>query len=623
MVVGNRPLWLFRKAPTVMLLIEPVSGRFLDVNEAACAFYGYSREQMLTMSVGQINTLPPDLCRQERLRAVEGRTNRFLFHHRLASGAVRNVEVHAIPLEENGRTYLLSSVLDVTRLRQAEDRNAQIMKAVEQCPVSIVLTDTTGAITYVNPMFEQVTGYTAAEALGQNPRILQSGAHPPEFYRDLWSTITAGGIWSGRIQNRRKDGTPFWEKATIAPVRDQDGVIASFVGVKLDITASMQADAERQRLHAHMLRTQRLESLGRLAGGVAHDMNNVLAAVMIYASAAMEEEQPGSRWHKAFQVIHSATQRGADLIKPLLSLARQSPVEEKSLDLNAVLREEVFILERTFPSTIQLQADLQPNLPAIKGDRSALANALMNLCVNAMDAMPKGGRLGLRTRSLEDAWVEVTVSDTGSGMSADVLERAREPFFTTKEVGKGTGLGLALVENTVKTHRGHLDIASEPDRGTRVSLRFPACQKDTRAAPAPLPEEAAAAMLEILHVDDDELIRASVPAMLEALGHRVFSVPSGEAALDLLRDGLRIDLVLLDLNMPGLGGEGTLSALRALRPALPVFLCTGLVTEKALQVGRAHAGVTLLAKPFDIQTLRGLLGPIARATHRRESAGQD
>jgi PAS domain S-box-containing protein len=613
MVAGNRSLRLFRKAPTAMLLIEPDSGRFLDVNEAACAFYGYSRAQMLTMSVSQINTLRPDLCRQERLRAVEGRVNRFLFQHRLASGAVRNVEVHAIPLEEKGRVYLLSSVLDVTRLRQAEDRNAQIMKAVEQCPVSIVLTDTAGAITYVNPMFEQVTGYTAAEALGQNPRILQSGAHPPEFYRDLWATITAGGTWSGRIQNHRKDGTPFWEKATIAPVRDQDGLISSFVGVKLDITAAMQADEERRRLNAHMLSTQRLESLGRLAGGVAHDMNNVLAAVMIHASAALEEEPPGSRWHQAFRVIHSATQRGADLIKPLLSLARQSPVEEKNLDLNAILREEVFILERTFPATIRLQADLQPNLPAIKGDRSALVNALMNLCVNAMDAMPEGGRLGLRTRGLEGAWVEVTVSDSGCGMSAEVLERAREPFFTTKEVGKGTGLGLALVENTVKTHRGRLDLASEPGRGTRVSLRFPACREEHRPAPAPLSEDPAAAALEILHVDDDELIRASVPAILEALGHRVLSVPTGEAALDLLRGGHRIDLVLLDLNMPGLGGEGTLPALRALRPEVPVFLCTGRVTEEALQVSRAHAGVTLLAKPFDIQTLRGLLGPIAKA----------
>ncbi len=373
-----------------------------------------------------------------------------------------------------------------------------------------------------------------------------------------------------------------------------------------DVTERHRAEEQRRILQAHLQQAQKMESLGALAGGVAHDMNNVLGAILGLASSGLATQPPGSPSHRAFDTISKAAHRGATMVKGLLSFARQSPEEEKDLDVNVLIREEVHLLERTTLARVRLEMDLAENLVPIRGDASAFAHAVMNLCVNAVDALPENGTLTLRTRNLEDRWIEVQVVDTGCGMTPEVLERALDPFFTTKAVGKGTGLGLSMVYSMVKAHHGWMDIQSEPGRGTCVSLRFPGCTTSSAAPLDPMESgaEAPSASLEILVVDDDELIQESLQAVLEVLGHHAIPVLSGEAALAWLEGGASADGVILDMNMPGLGGASTLPRLRALRPDLPVLLSTGRADHQALALVEADPLVTLLSKPFTMGDLK-------------------
>lgn len=388
----------------------------------------------------------------------------------------------------------------------------------------------------------------------------------------------------------------------------------TLITIVRDVTDRQLAEEAQRRLAAQLQQAQKMESLGSLAGGVAHDMNNVLGAILGLASAHLETQPPGSPAYRAFDTISQAAERGGKMVKSLLSFARQSPVETLELDLNAVLREEVRMLERTTLSRIRLEMDLAPDLRPIRGDANALTHAFMNLCVNAVDAMPEGGTLTLRTRNVDDDGVEVLVEDTGAGMSPEVLERALDPFFTTKASGKGTGLGLSMVYSTLKAHQGRMDLQSEAGRGTRVRMRFPACEAPTQATetageapPAPSRRERT-----VLVVDDDELVRSSMEALLEALGHRAITTSSGEEALEKLKAGLDPEVVILDMNMPGLGGAETLPRLRALRPAVPIFLATGRADQSALDLIEAHPGVTLLSKPFSMKDLQFHLEALER-----------
>ncbi|MDR3670430.1 MAG: transporter substrate-binding domain-containing protein, partial [Holophaga sp.] len=373
-------------------------------------------------------------------------------------------------------------------------------------------------------------------------------------------------------------------------------------------------EQQQRHLQAQLQQAQKMESLGSLAGGVAHDMNNVLGAILGLASASIETQPPGSRIHRALGTIIQAAERGGKMVQSLLSFARQSPAEVRELDLNALLRDDVHLLERTTLSKVDLELDLAPGLRPVSGDPSALANAFMNLCVNAVDAMEGGGTLTLRSRNLEDGSVEIQVQDDGCGMPREVLDKALDPFFTTKKPGKGTGLGLSMVYSAVKAHHGQMELLSEPGRGTCVRMLFPAAAPAPPATPEPAPEPAPGHRgLAILLVDDDDLVQSSTEALLEIMGHRARVAGSGEAALQELQSGYRPDLVILDMNMPGLGGAGTLPRIRALLPGVPVLLATGRADQAAMDLLDAYPGVTLLSKPFSMAELQKHLEPVGRS----------
>ena len=427
----------------------------------------------------------------------------------------------------------------------------------------------------------------------------------PGFFEHV-TNLSPGESRSCELRMRRKDGSLAWFQSYAQCETGREGAAGHLLyGALVDITERKHAEEERRSLEAQLHQAHKLESLGGLAGGIAHDMNNVLGAILGLASANLEAQPPGSQARTAFETIIKAAERGGSMVRGLLSFAHRTAAEERELDLNELIEEEVRLLERTTLARIAIRLDLDHDLPPVLGDASSLTHALMNLSINAVDAMPESGTLTLRTRRVEPGLVEVCVEDTGTGMTREVLARAVDPFYTTKAQGKGTGLGLSLVYSAVKAHRGELAIESEPGRGTCVRMRFPACAASPpsgRPGPEGRPGPAATS-LAILVIDDDDLIQTSVGMLLEVLGHRVHGASCGEEALALLEEGLRPDLVILDMNMPGLGGAGTLPRLRSLRPDLPVLLATGRTDQTALDLVRAHPHTTLLSKPFTMEEM--------------------
>ncbi|MBL8626711.1 MAG: PAS domain S-box protein [Myxococcales bacterium] len=359
---------------------------------------------------------------------------------------------------------LIGYLQDITDRRRIEDGLRQTSMAVEQSPVAIEVTGIDGTIEYVNPWFTRVTGYAAAEVIGQHARILKSGHTPPERYDELWATIRAGQVWEGELQNRRKDGGLFWEHATISPLRNAAGEVTHYVAVKEDITARKAADAAQALLQAELAQAQKLESVGRLAGGVAHDFNNMLGAILGLTELVMLDLGPGHASYGDLVDIRSAAQRSAELTRQLLSFARRQPIRPQVVDLNDAVGGMLKLLRRLIGEDIELAWHPAAALWPVEVDPSQIDQILANLAVNARDAIAGVGRLTLATANVDvdaaraartpearpGAYVRLTVADTGCGMDADVLAHMFEPFFTTKEPGKGTGLGAATVYGIVK-----------------------------------------------------------------------------------------------------------------------------------------------------------------------------
>ncbi|GLH72689.1 hypothetical protein GETHLI_11910 [Geothrix limicola] len=550
------------------------------------------------LSTGEAEASPP-----YRVRHANGSWRWFV-----ANGAL-------LPTSD-GAPRFIGVAHDITEARLAEEAlresEEQLRIIFEASGAGIILVSPKGEIRFANRRMAEMFGMENGALIGT---AYTDHLHPDEKTsgdRRMHQLID-GEIQSVSLERRylRADGTEFWGHLSGRRLENVDGSLRALVGIITDITQRRQSEEQQRVLQVQLHQAQKMESLGSLAGGVAHDMNNVLGAILGLASAHIEAQPAGSPTQKAFGTIIKAAERGGNMLKSLLSFARQNAAEMRELDLNTILREEVRLLERTTLSKVRLVMELAPDLRPILGDPGALTHAFMNLSVNAVDAMPENGVLTLRTRNLDPGWVEVQVEDTGVGMAKEILEKALDPFFTTKEIGKGTGLGLSIVYSTVKTHRGQMDLHSEPGKGTCVTMRFPACEAPARAAETTGAYRTMASRggLKVLMVDDDELIQTSMQGLLELLGHQPTLAPSGEEALAMVEAGLKPDVVILDMNMPGLGGAGTLPRLRALLPTVPVLLATGRADQTAQDLVEAHPFVTLLSKPFGMKELQAQLAP--------------
>ncbi len=486
---------------------------------------------------------------------------------------------------------------------------ARFAKAFRSNPSPGTITrESDGLFVDANERFCHLVGLPLDRILGRTPADLALYVDPGARAQILADFRVQGSLRDVEVQLRTASGDTAQVLLAIERIH-LDGepcILTAFH----DVTALKRHDAERRRLEAEVQHIHKLESLGTLAGGIAHDMNNILGAVMGVASLVQEQHRGDPVLGKDMDTLLRAATRGRDLVKGLTDFARKEVHEPRPTDLNEILAREADLLRRTTRQKVEVSLDLHSGLPRILGDPGSLSNAVMNLCVNAVDAMPDGGRLRLATCLLPSGEVQVAIGDTGTGMAPEVLKRAMDPFFTTKPQGKGTGLGLALTFSIVKAHHGRMALHSEAGRGTEVLLHFRPL--DTIPPEAAAAEARAAALrpLEILLVDDDDLLRTVIPPMLETLGHHVTVTGSGQDALAAIRRGLRPAVVLLDVNMPDMDGLKAFRNLRDLRPDLPVLFVTGLKDDRLEALLRTGPAVGYLAKPFTLPEVEAKLAAL-------------
>jgi len=542
------------------------------------------------------------------------------------------VEARMVPFRHRGRTRLLAMFSDETKGRQALASLHILRAGLEAMPNGIVITDEEGIIQWVNPGFTALTGYTRDEAIGRNPRILKSTRQSGEFYAKLWATITEGQVWAGELQNQRKDGSVYAEYMTIAPVRDSTGRIGHFVAIKQDLTPIKQ-------LEQQLARTQRLESIGLLASGIAHDLNNMLSPIMLSIGLIRTQHgDPETRSH--LDVMETAVQRGAGVVRQVLTFARGLDGERSRVEPRHLLKELARFLEETLPRDIAVTVEIHPGTYSLLGDATQLHQVLLNLAINARDAMPGGGRLRMSARNHHEPeppvagprladelrpgdYVALTVADTGTGIPPEVLEHIFEPFYTTKPRGKGTGLGLSTVYGIVRSHGGAVRVRTAPGQGAEFTVLLPAVlELAPPVAPAPAAPVLAGAGRTVLIADDEPGIRTALVRILTQHGFRCVAAVDGHDGLRRFRSAPeRYAAAVLDVMMPGMNGVALAREIRRLAPHLPVMLSSGLSHEAPQEDTRqamAELGLrTLLNKPYGeaefVAALAAELAPPGRA----------
>jgi PAS domain S-box-containing protein len=478
--------------------------------------------------------------------------------------------------------------------------------AVDQSAEAILVTDREGTIQYVNPAFERITGYSREESIGKNPRILRSGKHNESFYKEMWSSLGRGEVWTGHFINRRKDGSLFEEDATISPVRDPSGNTVSFVAVKRDVTRMVS-------LEKQVRMAQKMESVGTLAGGIAHDFNNALTGIIGFGEMVKLRIANDPKALSDLDEVFRGAERASVLTRQLLTFARRQVFDLANLDLNEVVTGLVKLLRKVTREDIEIRTLPAEGLPTIRADQGQVEQVLMNLSLNARDAMPGGGQLVVETKAawLEEEYVKrypymkagryavLSVSDTGIGMDEETRERIFEPFFTTKGPDKGTGLGLAVVYGIVKQHNGFIHVYSEPEKGTTFRIYFPAVD-----APVDAKVIASRGIIRggnetILLAEDDESVRHLTERTLSSYGYRVLSSCDGEEAVGMLRrHGEEIAMVVLDVVMPKMGGKQAYDEMIEIFPGMKVLFLSGYSGDAIHDSFVLHPGIPFLQKPF-------------------------
>ena len=501
--------------------------------------------------------------------------------------------------------------VDITASRKAEETQRYLSTAIEQSIEAVMITDRNGKIQYINPAFEHISGYRKEEVIGRDTRFLKSEGLDSSYYKEPLAAIRNGKPWKGRLVSQRKDGQKFYEDVAISPVRDSSGEIVSFVDVAHDVTENVE-------LQIQLLQAQKMEAVGTLAGGIAHDFNNLLQAVLGYSELILQHKKAEDPDYPDLQKICQAGRRGADLVKSLLTFSRKVETKFVPVDLNQEITSIRSLLSRTIPKTIRIDLHLSGALESIHGDSSQIGQVLMNLGVNARDAMPDGGILTIETKNIRlsdeycsahldakpGSYVLLTVSDTGEGIAKETLSHIFEPFFTTKETGKGTGLGLATVYGIVKQHHGHITCNSELGHGTTFKIYLPAIQTE-QDLKTPTSETAIRGGTEtVLLVDDEAFLRELGARILNQYGYHVITASNGKEAFEIYqRDGESISLIILDLIMPEMDGRQCVAEIRRIDPNVKVVIASGYSDGQPTNRDMASAAKGFVQKPYNVKQL--------------------
>ncbi|WP_022851292.1 GAF domain-containing sensor histidine kinase [Limisalsivibrio acetivorans] len=447
------------------------NGRFIEVNDEACGKLGYTRDELIGMTPGDLE-YPSGKYDINNIRSSLLNNGHCYFEAVMftKSGSLLPVMVGAHCFSLGEVSYIVSIVRDISERVRIRKQLNLLRNAIEQSTVSVVITNRDGMIEYVNPHFEQTSGYTYEEAVGENPRLLKSGRMEDSVYQELWETIAEGNIWKGELCNKRKDGGLYWESAIIFPVREPGGEIVNYISVKEDIT-------ERRILEEQVRHSQRLNLIGEMAGNFAHDLKNIIMVIGGFSARLLKTADEHSAEYEYITHIQKAVQKASKLTNGLLTFARKQPNRPEVQDINVVIKDYEDLLARILDDKIELEMILCDEPVHVYADSVQMEQVLMNIASNAKDAMPDGGKLRVET-SLQRAegspvCARIVISDNGHGMDPDTARHIFDPFYTTKEPGKGTGLGLSIVYGIVRQHRGNISCESEKGKGTSFTINIP------------------------------------------------------------------------------------------------------------------------------------------------------
>ncbi|MCF8109160.1 MAG: PAS domain S-box protein [Desulfohalobiaceae bacterium] len=575
---------LVESAPMSILLLR--NGRYVYGNPASAALLGYeSPEEIQGMEV--LQTIAPefhDIVKERMDNINTGRGNEPMELQLVKPNGDRVwTRSTSVAVIMGGEPTAIIVGQDSTEQRKAEAERLRLISAIEQAAEIFVITDTNGSIQYVNPAFERVTGYQRDEALGRNPRILKSGEQDEAFYKQLWQTICSGRTWQGRMTNKKKDGSLYVEEATISPVLDADGNIVNYIAVKRDITEERQTE-ERLR------QAQKMEAIGTLAGGIAHDFNNILYPLMGYTEMLKSDVPEDSPLQNHIDEILQASLRARDLVKQILSFSRQGEQELKPITLQPVIKEALKLLRSSIPTTIDIQDTIHPDCGPVLADPIQIHQIVMNLATNAYHAMEdSGGTLQVDLQEVRLAsgqaplpalptgsYARLGVADTGIGIEKNALGKIFDPYYTTKKRGKGTGLGLSVVQGIIQSCSGDILVQSEPGAGTCVQVFLPVIEHEAETTSFEAQQGLQGGTESILLIDDETTIVKLLELMLQRLGYTLTTRSGSLEALETFKaDPDAFDLVITDMTMPHMTGLQLAEALKAIRPDIPVILCTG------------------------------------------------
>ena len=427
-------------------------------------------------------------------------------------GSIINIELSLSAFKEKANWNAVGIIRDITEKKIAEQEQRRLITALEQAAESVVITDSHGNIEYVNPAFELISGYKKEEVVGKNPRFLKSEKHNSDFYESLWATISNGNVWKGRFVNKKKDGSLYDEDATISPILNGNGEIVNYVALKRDIT-------KEKKLEHQLRQSQKMQTIGTLAGGIAHDFNNILAPLFGYTEMLLQDLPQGSPEHDDLKQVLKAATRAKNLVNQILTFSRQGDSERHPLYIHLIIKETIQLLKSSLPATINISSNIKNDCEMVMADATQIHQVIMNLCTNAFHAMQEnGGTMEIKLDSVEfdahnsgqfenlseGAYIRLSIRDTGHGMEKNVVERIFEPFYTTKPVGEGTGLGLSVTHGIVKSHGGEIVVESEPGKGSTFRVFLPIAPNIRQKQTSDIGNTPMGNKEHVLIVDDDK-----------------------------------------------------------------------------------------------------------------------
>ena len=613
---------LVENAPEAIVVLDIEKGTFVDCNNNALRLFRMKREDLLTRGPGELSPpFQPDgrhsIVATELWgeRASTNQTARFEWIHRNSMGADVPCEVHLVRLSSPTRQLVRGSILDITERKRSEEAvresEARYRELVNNATYGIYWVSPDGVLLDANPALARMLGYDSVES--------------------LLATRDTGILFCDPALREHvlvKDGTADRADFTVAwQCRDGKTITVRLIGRRAKaprrktacIEVIVEEMTERLALEKQLRQAQKFEAIGQLAGGIAHDFNNMIGAILGWAELGMDETETGTRLHRHFDKVRHQAIRAAALTRQLLAFARRQILEPRDINLNQDVTETLSLLEKVLGSNIEIKTNLTPNLPVIRADPTQIEQVIMNLCINARDAMPEGGQLFIETGEVvldeqqlaaqahakPGRYAMLAVTDTGTGMDAGTLDRIFEPFFTTKDIGKGTGLGLATVYGIVRQHGGFLHVYSELNVGTTFRMYLPltvTAGKIEDLSEDVQPVRGGSEL--ILIAEDHEGLRDLARETLEGLGYSVITANDGEAAVREFENHCdQIDLLLFDVVLPKMNGPKAYASISRLKPDIPVIFATGYSADISLLQEAQHQGLMVLQKPYDPRDL--------------------